>query len=114
MEKRYKALRFIGTVYKVIGIIVGALAVLGAIGFCALSAIGGTALSSLGNSYGYSSGAGGLFSGLLGGVLVGGLMLLYGGITAITLYALGEGVYLFIGLEENTRATAALLQQRGG
>ncbi len=114
MEKRFKVLRFIGSVYKIIGIIVGVITVLGAIGFCALSAIGGSALSSLGNSYGYSSGAGGLFSGLLGGVIIGGFILLYGGITAITLYALGEGVYLFIDLEENTRLTTEMLRQRGG
>jgi hypothetical protein len=112
MEKRYKALRFIGSVYKVIGIIVGVIAILGAIGFCALSAIGGSALSSLSSSYG-GSGAGGLFSGLLGGVLAGGIILLYGGITALTMYALGEGVYLFIGLEENTRGTLELLQKQG-
>ncbi|MGA2505470.1 MAG: hypothetical protein ABSG01_15420 [Anaerolineales bacterium] len=112
MEKRYKALRFIGSVYKVIGIIIGVLTVIGALGFCVISAFGGTALSSLSRSYG-SSGAGGLFSGLLGGILVGGMILLYGGITAITTYALGEGVYLFIGLEENTRATAELLQKQG-
>jgi hypothetical protein len=41
------------------------------------------------------------------------MILLYGGITAITTYALGEGVYLFIGLEENTRVTAELLQKQG-
>ena len=46
MEKRYKALRFIGSIYKVIGIIVGVITVLGAIGFCVLSAIGSSALPS--------------------------------------------------------------------
>jgi len=112
MEKRYKILRLIGSVYKVIGIVAGVITVIGAIGSCALSAIGGSAMDSLFSSYGNSYGASGLFSGVLSGVLLGGMILLYGGITAISLYALGEGIYLFIDLEENTRATVALLQQK--
>ena len=112
MEKRYKILRLIGSVYKVIGIVAGVITIIGAIGSCAFSAIGGSAMDSLLNSYGNSYGASGLFSGVLSGFLLGGMILLYGGITAISLYALGEGIYLFIDLEENTRATAALLQQK--
>jgi hypothetical protein len=118
MEKKFKALRFIGTVYKVIGIIAGALTAISAIGFCLMSILGGSlfnaALNSV-NQYGYggsgSSGPAGVFGGILGGVIIGGLILLYGGITSITLYAFGEGIYLLIGLEENTRNTAFLLQQ---
>jgi hypothetical protein len=36
----------------------------------------------------------------------------FGGGLALTLYALGEGVYLFIAIEDNTRTTVALLAQR--
>jgi hypothetical protein len=117
MEKKFKALRFVASVYKVIGIIVGVLTAIGAIGFCLVSILGGSlfnaALNSVNNfGGGGSSGPAGVFGGILGGVVIGGIILLYGGITAITLYAFGEGIYLFIGIEENTRTTAALLQQQ--
>ena len=117
MEKKYKALRFIGTFYKVVGIILGVLTAISAIGFCLFSILGGSLMNlminSLGNSYGSAStGPGGLLGGILGGVIGGVLILLYGGIMSITLYAAGEGVYLAIGIEENTRTTASLLQQQ--
>jgi len=117
MEKKFKALRFIGTVYKVIGIIAGVLTVIGAIGFCLFSILGGSLMSTVLNSVsnfggGSSSGPAGFLGGILGGVIIGGLILLYGGIASITLYAFGEGIYLLIGLEENTRTSALLLQQQ--
>ena len=117
MEKKFKALRFVGTIYKVIGIIAGVLTIIGSLGFCLISILGGSVINSVLNSVsnyggGSSSGPAGLFGGILGGVIIGGIILLYGGITSITLYALGEGIYLFIGIEENTRTTALLLQQQ--
>jgi hypothetical protein len=117
MEKKFKALRFVGTVYKVIAIIVGALTAISAIGFCLMSILGGSLFDAAINSVGGyggsgSSGPAGALGGILGGVVIGGIILLYGGITSITLYAFGEGIYLLIGLEENTRTTALLLQQQ--
>jgi hypothetical protein len=117
MEKKFKALRIVGTVYKVIGIIGGVLTVIGALGFCLMSLLGGSLINSAMNSLNYSGGSGssgpaGFLGGILGGVIVGGLILLYGGIGSITLYAFGEGIYLLISLEENTRNTAFLLQQQ--
>ena len=116
MEKKFKALRFVGTVYKVLGIIGGVLTVIGAVGFCLFSILGGSLMNSVLNSVGNyggggSSGPAGFLGGILGGVIVGGIILLYGGIGSITLYAFGEGIYLLIGLEENTRTTALMLQQ---
>jgi hypothetical protein len=118
MEKKFKALRFVGTFYKVVGIIIGVITAIGSIGFCVMSVLGSslidTTLQNLSSSYGggYTSGPTGLFGGILGGVIVGGVILLYGGITALTSYAAGELIYLFINMEENTRATVLLLQHR--
>lgn len=116
MEKKFKALRFVGTVYKVIGIIAGVLTAIGAIGSCLFSILGGSlitsAINSVSNSGGGSAGPAGVLGGIVGGVIVGVVILLYGGIASITLYALGEGIYLLIGLEENTRTSALLLQQQ--
>ena len=118
MGKKFKALRFVGTLYKIFGIITGVLTAIGAIGFCVMSILGGSlmgaAINSISNSVNgiSSSGPTGIFSGIFAGVIAGGFILISGGITAITLYAAGEGIYLAIDLEENTRSTAFLLQQR--
>jgi hypothetical protein len=119
MEKRFKALRFVGSLYKVVGIISGAITAISAIGFCIFSILSGSLLDSVLNSVsssggGNSAGPAGLFSGILGGLIVGGIILVYGGIAAITLYAAGEGIYLFLAIEENTRTATSLLQQRSG
>ena len=46
MEKKFKALRFVGTVYKVLGIIAGVLTAIGAIGSCLFSILGGSLITS--------------------------------------------------------------------
>jgi len=113
MEKRYRAIRFIGSLYKIIGMIVGVITVLGALGSCIFSALSGSILdNALSQTLGNSSGGIGLFSGLLGGVIVGIFLLIYGGIAATILYASGEAIFLLIDMEENTRTTAFLLQQQ--
>jgi hypothetical protein len=56
------------------------------------------------------SGGGGLLGGILTGVIGGLLILVYGGAASVTLYAAGEGVYLLLALEENTRQTTLLLR----
>lgn len=111
MEKRYRALRLIGSVYKVLGIIMGVLTILIVLSLCVTSIFGSSLLNELGRQYGNGGTMGGA-----GGVVLGLLMslgaIIYGGGMAVTLYALGEGIYLLIALEENTRATALLLQKQ--
>jgi hypothetical protein len=110
MEKRFRALRFIGTVYKVFGAICAILTILGAIGICITSFTSGAIFESMLNQYGNMQGIGAT-SGILMGVFMGFLVILYGGGMAITLYAMGEGVYLLISVEENTRLTALSMRQ---
>ena len=114
MERRYMALRTIGTIYKVLGGIVGIITLLLVIGICVASVVGGAALDSFSRELARATGFAGLFSGVVGGLVVSIVGILYGGGMAITLYALGEGVYLLLALEENTRATARLLEQQAG
>jgi len=114
MEKRYKSLRVIGTIYKVLGGIVAVITILSVLGICATSVLGGAAINNFGRQYGGNSGVWGLFSGVLGGIIGSVLTIISGGALAVTLYATGEGVYLLIAIEENTRVTAALLQQQAG
>jgi len=44
-----------------------------------------------------------LIRGLFGGILFSVFAIIYGGLISMTLFAFGEGVYLLISPEENTR-----------
>lgn len=110
MEKRYRILRICSTVYKVLGGIVGVLTLLMMIGICAWSLAGGRAdrFNDFGPDMMRTRAAGSIVGGLLF-VLMG---LLYGGTISVSLFALGEGINLFLGVEENTRAVATLLREQ--
>lgn len=105
MEKRYRALRTIGTIYKVLGAIAGILTILVVLGICATSVLGGAAL----NQFGQDLTGLGMFEGILGGLIFSLILVLNGGLISLTLYSLGEGIYLFLAIEENTRYTAQLI-----
>ena len=113
MEKRYRVLRFISGFYKIVGIIVGVLALLSGLGICVTSVLGTSLLSSFSQNL---QGSGNPLA-LIGGSVVAGIIsalvaMLGGLITALGLYAVGELISLLINMEENTRATTALLQYR--
>lgn len=108
MQPRFKVLRLIGTVYKILGGLAGILTLLLVLGICATSVIGGAALSGIERELG-GRGGGGLLGSTLGGVVVALVTILYGGAVTVSLYGLGEGIYLILALEENTRETVALL-----
>lgn len=107
MEKRFKALRFVGTLYKIFGVVVGVAMLILALGICAVSVMGGASMADYAREYGMR---GMEVFGALGGVIISGVVLIAGAVWAISLYAIGEGVYLFIAIEENTRAAALRLQ----
>ncbi len=112
MERRYAALRVVGTIYKTLGILAGLLAVLAVLGIFAGVMLGGRVFGDLPLDPRLPF-LRGLGPNLVGGLLFGIAGLLYGGFIALTLYAAGEGIYLLLALEENTRATASLLRIRG-
>ncbi len=112
MEKRYAGLRLAGTVYKVLGIIVGIITILGALGICLTSVLGGAAMNSLAGELGSNASMMGSLGGVVGGLIGGLLALIYGSAMALGLYAFGEMMQLMVAMEENTRATAAMLSQR--
>lgn len=109
MDKKYRALRTIGTIYKVVGVIVAIAAVVAFVGLVVAGALGGgRELSSLWRSPRHFGQFGAY--GLVGGLVSGFVVLLSGAWVALGLFALGEGIYLAIGVEENTRASALALQ----
>jgi len=108
-QKRFRALRVIGTIFKVLAWIVLVLGLLGAAGVLIFSALGGMQLGdALGQREGALQGlaAGGL-SGLGGAIMILLFTLLY----FLTLYATGEAIYLALAVEENTREAALLLRE---
>ena len=110
MEKKFKILRFIGGVYKVLGIVTAVVTVLGALAICLTSILGGAMMDQLQNQFG-DIGPVGLMGGAAGGAIIGGLLLVWGAIVALLLLAIGEGICLLLGLEENTRTTAIYMQE---
>jgi len=107
VEKRYPVLRVLSVVYKVLGGIVAGLTVLGVLAACIGGIAGGAALRNFGEDLGLPIG------GVVGGVVSSLFILLYGGTGAVTLFGAGEAVSAFLSIEENTRLTASMLQQRG-
>lgn len=103
MEKRYRALRIIGTMYKIIGATLLVLAIVGAIGICAAGIIGGSAMQDFTNEFGPGMRGFGMLGGALGGIISGLFALIGGGLGGLTVYATGEAIYLLIDIEENTR-----------
>jgi hypothetical protein len=109
MKKKYAALRTIGTIYKIIGIVIAIITVLGSIGICIMGFASGSLLQSAASSLGSNSGGLGGTEAGIAGIFAALWTLVAGAISAVTMYALGEGVYLLLDLEENTRKTAELL-----
>jgi len=108
MEKRFGALRVIGTILKVLAWIVLASGILGAIGMIITGGLfsGGSRLGSLSSQFGGAA----VLAGLLGGV-AGAIGLLFVAVVEfLVLYATGDAIYLALAIEENTRETAWYLK----
>lgn len=111
MTKKFGFLRFVAVVYKAFGFVLLIAAVLGAIGIVLASTLGGTALQNVGGELGMQNAAlaGGIFSGIVGAVVV----LVSLGLAAMCQFAVSEAIMVFLAIEENTRATAGLLARQG-
>ena len=97
MEKRFRALRIIGTVYKVFAWIVLFLGGLSALLYFVFAVIGGA--STYNSPYGGYGAAAGPIIGLVFAVVV----LLYAIVLFLVLYGAGEAIFLALAVEENTR-----------
>ena len=106
MEKKFRALRIIGTVFKILAWITLALGVLAALGVLVSGVMGGAVLSPQASRM-----MGGMMGRLLGGIVGGLLTLIASVIYFMVLYAAGEFIYLGLAVEENTRETTTLLRE---
>jgi hypothetical protein len=106
VEKRFKALRLIAILLKILAFLAALICVIAAL---VTMFAGATAGSSMRNSpFESGAAAGALFTGFLGGVLI----LVYGAFLFIFLYGYAEVIYLFLGIEENTRLTNEMLRSK--
>ena len=109
MQKKYGALRFISGFYKVVGIIIGVITVISALGICATSVLGTSLLSNLTQNFNNSATMTLGMSSVVAGIVSALFTIIGGALGALGLYAFGELISLLISLEENTRNTASLL-----
>lgn len=102
MSRRFTSLRVIGTVFKVLAWISLILGLLTAI-----------ALLILGFTLGGEQGLLGIsLNGPLAGVAMFVVFTIIAVLGFLTLYAIGESVYLFLSIEENTRRAAIVAHQQ--
>ena len=110
MGKKFKVLRIIGTIWKILAWIVLIVGVLSSIGVLLMSIFGGGMLSQLGQEYGEMVWASWAF-GLAGGVVGFIVSLIATIINFLLLYAVGELIYLLLAIEENTRQAQQWVQE---
>lgn len=95
MERKFAALRVIAALYKIAGLLVAIGTVLAVI-----SIVGGAL-----REYGFDRGSAVASIGVIFTSIAGGLL-------ALGLFAIGDGLYLMIAIEANTRLTTILLRER--
>ncbi len=100
MKKSFGILRVLAAIFKVVGIVLGVVAVLGGLIILVMSFSNADVFVSMGFDAGSAPFIGLIFS-LFG--LVSGLL------TALVVYGFGELLILLIAIEDNTQRTAALL-----
>jgi hypothetical protein len=104
MEKKYRILRIVATIWKVLAWFVLAISVLGGCGSLALALFAGGAVSR-GSEFGI-----GITGGIVGGLVTALILIFIGVLYFLSLYAFSELVDVLLALEENTRATAEQLK----
>ena len=102
MKKRFGVLIIIGNILKILGIVVGALSLLGGLIALVLSFAGGQFWSLFGLNANNA-----LFTGIATALS----LIILGSLYALFIYGYGELVFLLISLEDNTHKTVALMDK---
>lgn len=100
MKKRFGVLRVISTIFKIIGIALAVVAILGSL----ISAFTSMMSSDLFTDWGFDENTGAMF-----GIFLSFAGLVAGLLYAILIYGFGELILLLIAIEDNTSKTANLL-----
>ncbi len=113
METKYRALRTIATIFKVLGWVILILGILGACGTSAAMVFGGSTVLGMAGPGG-GGGDVSLVYALVIAVVTFIVMIVTVGLYALVLIAASEGIQVFLDIEANTREMAKRLAQRGG
>jgi hypothetical protein len=105
MEKKYRILRIVAFIWKIVAWVILVVSVLGGCGSL-------IALLMAGNQFSRQTSALGLgtLGGAVGGIVIAAIAILVGLFYFISLYAVAEMIDVALALEENTRATAEHLK----
>ncbi|NMB62592.1 MAG: hypothetical protein GYA18_09690 [Chloroflexi bacterium] len=102
MKKRFKFLRTLANIFRILGVIACALSLLGGIILIVLSISNGNFWS----LFGYSA-----YDGALTGITTGVIALVTGLLTGLVTYGYGELIFVFLAIEENTHRTSVFLEE---
>ena len=108
MEIKYRVLRFIAGLYKVLAWVLLVGGILGAIGAMVGGVMGGALAGQMAETTGLGIG------GLVAGIAVGITLLIVAVLLFVFLYAAGEVVTLVLALEQNTREAAYYMRGDSG
>mgnify|MGYP001061076285 CR=1 FL=1 len=111
MEKKFKILRVIGTIWKVLAWIALILGLLFSVGVLLMSIFGGGMMRQLVPQQEQMPWGPVLF-GVVGGVVTFIILLIGTAIDFLMLYAVGEFIYLVLAIEENTRRAAQWIESQ--
>ena len=107
--KKYAALRTIATIFKILGIISLVLTILLALASCLFYGIMGASFGNIPDLYGnYNSDGSGVV--VAAGIIVGVMILIYGGFSSLMIYGAGELIYVLLDIEQNTRESNDMLR----
>ena len=108
MEEKFKILRLAGTISKIEAWVALILGLLASVGFLLASIFGGEVLRRV---IPPEQVPGGLrLYGVAGGLMVFVVLVVASAVYFLLCYTVGEAIYVFLAIEENTRLTAHLIQ----
>lgn len=105
MEKKFKALRIVAFIWKVVAWVILVVSTLGSCGALVMTLVAGNQLARQSSALGL-----GTLGGAVGGIVMAVVAILLGVFYFISLYAIAEMIDVVLALEENTRATVEHLK----
>jgi len=105
VEKKYKILRIVAFVWKIVAWVILVISVLGGCASLVMTLMAGNQLSRQTSALGL-----GMLGGTVGGITIAVVAILVGLFYFISLYAVAEMIDVALALEENTRATSEQLK----
>ncbi len=105
MEKKFKILRIVAFIWKIVAWVILVISILGGCGSLIALLVAGNQFSRQASALGL-----GTFGGTVGGIVFAVIAILVGLFYFISLYAIAETIDVMLALEENTRATVEQLK----